>query len=75
LGDIEQGSAGSFPGWKKHKLTGYRALRTALVKEVNANAAILDDELTVTDHMGRTIFADLIKRRHLARYFAPTCCG
>src|SRR5215218_6492091 len=33
----------------------------------NAN---LDGELLVVDHMGRSIFADMMKRRKLARYFA-----
>jgi hypothetical protein len=41
------GSAGSFPG--RNRLTGYQDLRAALVKEVNAEKAILDRELVVTD--------------------------
>jgi hypothetical protein len=40
------------------------------VKEIHAEGVILDGELAVTDHMGRTIFADLMQRRNLARYFA-----
>jgi|SRR5689334_903212 len=55
---------------KKHKLTGYQDLRAALVKEVHAEAAILDGELAVTDHLGRSIFAAMMQRRHLVRYFA-----
>jgi len=31
---------------------------------------ILDGELVVVDHLGRSVFADLMQRRHLARYFA-----
>jgi ATP-dependent DNA ligase len=38
------------------------------VKEVNAVTAILDGELV--DHMGRSVFAAMMQRRHLARYFA-----
>jgi bifunctional non-homologous end joining protein LigD len=55
---------------KKHKLSGYQDLRAALVKEVNADAAILDGELVVVDHLGRSVFADMMQRRHPARYFA-----
>src|SRR5687767_946113 len=69
LAVIEHGQCRFFSR-KKHKLVGYQDLRTALVKEVHADAAILDGELAVTDHMGRTIFADLMQRRNLARYFA-----
>jgi bifunctional non-homologous end joining protein LigD len=49
---------------------GYQDLRTALVKEVHAERVILDGELAVTDHQGRTVFAYLMQRRNLARYFA-----
>jgi bifunctional non-homologous end joining protein LigD len=69
LAVIEQGQRRFFSR-KKHKLTSYQDLRAAFVKEVHAEAAILDGELAVTDHMGRTIFADLMQRRRLARYFA-----
>jgi bifunctional non-homologous end joining protein LigD len=55
---------------KKHRLTGYQDLRAALVKEVHADAAILDGELAVVDHLGRSVFADMMQRRNLARYFA-----
>jgi bifunctional non-homologous end joining protein LigD len=55
---------------KKHKLTGHQNLRSALVKEVNAETALLDGELVVVDHLGRSVFGDLMQRRHLARYFA-----
>ena len=69
LAVIEQGHCRFFSR-KKHKLAGYQDLREALVKEVTAESAILDGELVVVDHMGRSIFADMMKRRKLARYFA-----
>jgi bifunctional non-homologous end joining protein LigD len=69
LAVIEHGQCRFFSR-KKHKLTGYQDLRMALVKEVHAGSVILDGELAVTDHLGRTIFADLMQRRKLARYFA-----
>src|SRR5215217_7984013 len=69
LGVIEHGHCRFFSR-KKHKLAGYQDLREALVKEVTAESAVLDGELVVTDHMGRTIFADMMKRRKLARFFA-----
>src|SRR5690349_13417010 len=55
---------------RKHRLTGHRELREALVKEVNGEAAILDGELVVTDALGRSIFADMMQRRHPARFCA-----
>ena len=69
LAVIEKGQCRFFSR-KKHKLTGYQDLRAAFVKEVNAETAILDGELVVTEHMGRTVFADMMQRRHPARYFA-----
>jgi len=69
LAVIEQGQC-RFLSRKKHKLTGHQDLRTALVKEVNAETAILDGELVVVDHLGRSVFADMMQRRHPARYFA-----
>jgi ATP-dependent DNA ligase len=36
---------------KKHRFTGYQDLRTAFVKEVNAESALLDGELVVMDHL------------------------
>ena len=69
LAVIEHGQCRFFSR-RKHKLTGHQDLRAALVKEVNAETAILDGELVVTDHMGRSIFADMMQRRHPARYFA-----
>ena len=69
LAVIEHGQCRFFSR-KKHRLTGYQDLRAALVKEVNAETAILDGELAVADHLGRSVFADMMQRRHLARYFA-----
>jgi bifunctional non-homologous end joining protein LigD len=69
LAVIEHGQCRLFSR-KKHRLTGYQDLRAALVKEVNAETAILDGELAVVDHLGRSVFADMMQRRHLARYFA-----
>jgi bifunctional non-homologous end joining protein LigD len=69
LAVIEHGQCRFFSR-KKHRLTGYQDLRAALVKKVNAETAILDGELAVADHLGRSVFADMIQRRHLARYFA-----
>jgi bifunctional non-homologous end joining protein LigD len=31
---------------------------------------LLDGELVVVDHLGRSVFADMMQRRHPARYFA-----
>jgi len=69
LAVIEQGQC-RFLSRKKHKLTGYQDLRATLVKEVNADTAVLDGELVVVDHLGRSVFADMMQRRHPARYFA-----
>lgn len=44
---------------KKHKLHGFQDLRTALTREVNAEEAVLDGELAITDHTGRTILASM----------------
>jgi len=66
LAVIEQGQC-RFLSRKKHKLTGHRA---ALVQEVNAETAILDGELLVVDHLGRSVFADMVQGRHPARYSA-----
>ena len=62
LAVIQQGQCRFFSR-KKHRLTGHRDLRAALVKEVNG-------ELVVVDHLGRSVFADMMQRRHPARYFA-----
>ena len=48
LAVIEHGQCRFFSR-KKHKLTGHQDLRTALVKEVHVETAILDGELVVTE--------------------------
>ena len=72
LAVIERGHCRFFSR-KKHRLTGYSDLREALVKEINADCVVLDGELVVTDHHGRTIFADMMQRRKPARYVAFDC--
>jgi bifunctional non-homologous end joining protein LigD len=37
---------------------------------VNAESAILDGELCVIDHLGRSVFVEMMRRRHPARYCA-----
>ena len=69
LAVIEQGQCRFFSR-KKHRLTGYRDLREALAKEVNGEVVILDEELVVTDHLGRSNFAAMMTRRKQVRYFA-----
>jgi bifunctional non-homologous end joining protein LigD len=67
---IEQGTC-RFVSRKSHQLTAYRSLEKELVKEVKARTALLDGELVVTDEVGPTIFASMMKRQHqLVRYFA-----
>jgi bifunctional non-homologous end joining protein LigD len=66
---IEHGQCRFFSR-KRHKLYGYCNLREALAKEINADTAILDGELVVTDHLGRSVFASLMKRSQQVRYFA-----
>ena len=55
---------------KKHRLTGFRDLGEALVKELRLDSAILDGELVATDGMGRSVFAALMQRSKTIRYFA-----
>jgi bifunctional non-homologous end joining protein LigD len=69
LAVIEHGQCRFFSR-KKRRLTGYQELRAALVEEVHADAAILDGELVVTDHLGRSVFKGMMQDRHLARYVA-----
>jgi len=45
----------------------------ALVKEVNAERLVLDGEIVVTDHLGRSVFADMMQRRPTLRL--SICCG
>jgi bifunctional non-homologous end joining protein LigD len=61
---------------KQQQLHGFGALGDALVKEVKARTAILDGELVVADHLGRTVFASMRKRdRRRIRYFAFDLLG
>jgi hypothetical protein len=69
LAVIERGLC-RFISRNKHKLYGLRDLVTAIAREVHAETAILDGELAVPDHHGRTVFASMMKRRHEARFFA-----
>jgi bifunctional non-homologous end joining protein LigD len=55
---------------KKHRLTGFRDLGETLVKELRLESAILDGELVATDGMGRSVFAALMQRSKMIRYFA-----
>ena len=59
-----------FVSRRKHKFKGFRHLERALTREVNVEMAVLDGELAVPDHLGRTVFADIMNRRTQARYFA-----
>jgi len=59
LAVIEQGQC-RFLSRQKDKPTGHQDLRAALVKEVNAETAILDGELVVVDHLGRSVFANMM---------------
>jgi bifunctional non-homologous end joining protein LigD len=55
LAVIKQGQGHChFLSRKKHKLYGHRDLGEALLREVQAESAVLDGELVVTDHPGRT---------------------
>jgi bifunctional non-homologous end joining protein LigD len=69
LAVIEEGGC-RFYSRKKHRLTGFRDLGEAIVKELNVESAILDGELVATDEVGRTVFAALMRRSQPARYFA-----
>ena len=68
LAVIEEGRCRFFSR-KKHRLTGFRDLGEAIVKEVRVDNAILDGELVATDHLGRTLFAALMQGSQQARYF------
>jgi ATP-dependent DNA ligase len=52
----------SFFSRKKHRLTGFRDLGEALVKELRLESAIPDGELVATDGTGRSVFAALMQR-------------
>ena len=67
---LVQGEHCCFVSRRKHKFNGFRHLEHALAREVNVEMAVLDGELAVPDHLGRTVFADMMNRRTQARYFA-----
>ena len=54
----------------KHRLTGFRDLAEAIVKELNVESAMLDGELVATDGRGRTVFAALMQRSRTVRYYS-----
>jgi bifunctional non-homologous end joining protein LigD len=66
---IDQGHCW-FVSRRKHKFPGFRELAAALVREVNAEMAVLDGELAVPDQTGRTVFAAIMKHRQQARFYA-----
>ena len=66
---IERGGCW-FVSRKHHKFSGFQDLATALVREVNAEMAVLDGQLVVPDDSGRMVFSTVIARRKQARYFA-----
>jgi bifunctional non-homologous end joining protein LigD len=68
LAVIENGRCRFFSR-NKHRLTGFRDLAEAIVRELNVESAILDGELVATDGMGRTVFAALMQRSRTVRYF------
>jgi bifunctional non-homologous end joining protein LigD len=54
----------------KHELDGFHDLRTALVREVEVDNAVLDGQLAVLDARDRTISAPLMEVRRQAQYVA-----
>ena len=69
LAVIEEGRCRFFSK-NKHRLTGFRDVAEAIVKELKVENAILDGELVATDELGRTVFEALMHRSKTARYFA-----
>lgn len=70
LAVIEDGQCRFFSR-NRHRLTGFDEIGRSLVAEVKVERAILDGELAVIDHNGRSLFAVLMTGgRHLARFFA-----
>ena len=61
---IEQGQC-RFLSRKKHKLTGHQDLSSAI--GARGECGVLDGELVVVDHLGRSVFADMVQWRHPAR--------
>jgi ATP-dependent DNA ligase len=64
---IEAGRCRSFSK-NKHRLTGFRELGEAILKELPVDNAVLDGELTATDELGRTVFEALMHRSQPMRY-------
>ena len=54
----------------KDRLTGFRDLAEAILKELPVESAILDGELAATDDCGRTMFTALIDGKKPVLYFA-----
>lgn len=69
LAVIEEGRCRFFSK-NKHRLTGFRDLGEAIVKELSVENAVIDGELAATDGLGRTVFKALMQRSHQVRYFA-----
>lgn len=69
LAVIEHGAC-RFISVHRQKVHGLRDLGAEVMKQVHAGQAIVDGEVVVTDHLGRTMFADMMKRRKLARFCA-----
>jgi bifunctional non-homologous end joining protein LigD len=68
LAVIENGRCRFFSR-NKHRLTGFRDLAEAIVRELNVESGILDGDLVATDGMGRSVFAALMQRSRTVRYF------
>jgi bifunctional non-homologous end joining protein LigD len=69
LAVIEEGRCRFFSK-DKHRLTGFRDLGEAIVKDLSVENAVIDGELAATDGLGRTVFKALMQRSHQVRYVA-----
>jgi len=69
LAVIQEGQC-QFYSRNKHRLTGFRDLAEAIMRELNVENAILDGELAATDEEGRTVFAALMQRSRQIQYCA-----
>ena len=69
FGIIEHGH-GRFISRKRQKLYELRDLAKVLTQEVHVDVAVLDGELAVPHHTGRTVFAVMMKRRHETGFYA-----
>jgi len=54
----------------RHRLTGFRDLAEAIVRDLHVNNAILDGEIGASDELGRTVFTALMQCTKPVRYFA-----